>query len=130
MNTTQIGALAETDACTFLEKNGLILIEKNFTTLDANGKKNGEIDLIMQDKQHLVFIEVKMRNSPIFGDAVEMVSPQKKSRLIRTATCFLVNQQKFNYTYCRFDVVGIAPCTSAQHHNRITWIKDAFQVQY
>lgn len=130
MNTTQIGSAAEEAACTFLEKNGLTLITKNFTTLDASGKKNGEIDLIMQDKHYLVFVEVKMRNDTAFGDAIEVISPQKKSRLVRTATCFLVNNHKFNYTYCRFDVIGITPCTAEHNHNRITWIKDAFQVQY
>ena len=123
VNSVVIGNLAEADAREFLEKHGLTFVEKNFTVFDQNGKKSGEIDLIMRDNYYLIFIEVKKRCNPHYGDVMEMISKQKVSRIIRTATRFLLKNDYFDNTPCRFDVVGISQST-------ITWIKDAFQVQY
>ena len=118
-----IGNLAEQKACAFLENHGLQLLEKNFSVINENGKKIGEIDLIMRDKNYYVFIEVKKRQNPAHGDVLEMISKSKKSRIIRTATHYLLRHCLWNFAYCRFDVIGITP-------EKITWIKDAFQVQY
>ena len=118
-----IGALAESEACDFLEKHGLTLIEKNFFVLNAQGKKIGEIDIIMRDKEFLVFIEVKKRGRKDYGDALEMISKQKQSRLIRTAIHYLLRNYSYDKEYCRFDVIGISK-------DKIEWIKNAFEVQY
>lgn len=129
-NAVIIGNLAEEDACLFLKKQGLTYVEKNFTGYDQNGKKSGEIDLIMRDADHLVFIEVKTRCNPDYGHVLEMISKPKMARIIRTATYFLQHHNLLDNTYCRFDVVGISPNTKKQNTRTITWIKDAFQVQY
>ena len=81
-NNVSIGAIAENDACTFLVNHGLKLIEKNFSVTNAQGKSIGEIDLIMRDKEFLVFIEVKKRGSEDYGDPIEMVTKQKQSKII------------------------------------------------
>lgn len=130
MSTVAIGTLAENIACQFLEKHGLILIEKNFTVFAPNGRKNGEIDLIMRDRDYLVFIEVKMRQKPSHGDPLEMITPQKQSQVIRTAMHYLVRTYQYHNTYSRFDAIGISPNESDQSALQITWIKNAFQVQY
>lgn len=129
-NAVDIGNLAETDACQFLQNQGLKLIEKNFTVYDQKGKKNGEIDLIMREGEYLVFIEVKTRCNADYGDVLEMISKQKIARIIRTATRFLQQQHLLDTTYCRFDVVGISPDHEKPNMQTIAWIKDAFQVQY
>lgn len=129
-SSTTIGARAEIIACTFLKKQGLTFIEKNYFVTDVVGKKIGEIDLIMQDNEFLVFVEVKKRNKMDYGDVLEMVTPQKRSRIIRTATHFLMARNQFDKTYCRFDIVGISPDKERPIVQKIEWIKDAFQVQY
>ena len=129
-NTVVIGNLAEEDACQFLKKQGLIFVEKNFTVYDQNGKKNGEIDLIMRDGDYHVFVEVKTRSNPNYGNSLEMISKQKIARIIRTATRFLQHGDLLDNTYCRFDVIGISQSLEKPNTQTITWIKDAFQVQY
>ena len=49
----QKGKTAEDQACDYLQRKGLRLIEKNYTC------RLGEIDLIMEDKHHIVFVEVR-----------------------------------------------------------------------
>lgn len=129
-NSVVIGNLAEADACQFLQRHGLKLVEKNFTVYDQKGKKNGEIDLIMREGKYLVFIEVKTRCNTDYGDVLEMISKQKIARIIRTATRFLQQHDLLNTTYCRFDVIGISSDHEKPNKQTIAWIKDAFQVQY
>ena len=118
-----IGHFAEHAACEFLKKNGLQFLEKNFTHVDENGVKRGEIDLIMRDKNYYVFIEVKRREKIDHGEPLECIDRRKQTNIIRTATVFLLRNGLFNSAFCRFDVIGILP-------GEITWIKDAFQVNY
>ena len=66
------GKSSENYAKKFLLKQGLLLIEQNFFSAW------GEIDLIMQDDQDLVFIEVRERSQSDFGDALESVDNQKQ----------------------------------------------------
>ncbi len=129
-STTEIGTEAENVACLYLEKQGLKLVEKNFEVINQQGKKTGEIDLIMRDKQFYVFVEVKKRGVTAFGTAIEMITPQKKSRIIRTATHYLVRNYLFHTALCRFDVIGILYDKKPPFKQEITWIKDAFGVQY
>lgn len=117
----EAGFRAEQDACSFLEKNGMTFVAKNYRI-----EKMGEIDLIMQDQDHLVFVEVKLRNDGDFGLAAEMVDKPKQSRIIRTAKYYLQETGQTEKVFCRFDVVAIMPANQEQ----ILWIKDAFQVQY
>lgn len=126
-NSVLIGAFAENMAREFLENKGLRFIEKNFVTHDMLGQKNGEIDLIMKDREFTVFVEVKARESNEYGDVLEMVTRQKQSRIIRTAKRYLVDRNALDTTYSRFDVVGISLDKNAPN---LTWIPNAFQVQY
>ena len=133
MHTNQntiIGAKAENTACEFLSAHGLQLIEKNFRVDQINGKEKMEIDLIMQDQDHLVFIEVKLRTHQDYGDAIEMISRAKQQRLMRAATYFLVTHGLYNTAQPRFDVVGITPDETRPSSQKINWIRDAFGVNY
>ena len=49
------GNMGESVACDFLEKNGYKLIERNYYC------KYGEIDIIVEDEKHIIFVEVKTR---------------------------------------------------------------------
>lgn len=86
--------------------------------------RHGEVDLIMQDKDTLVFIEVKYRKNSQFGGAIAAVSPTKKQKLTKTAKFFLHQRGLNEYnTSCRFDVIAIE---GDNHHPTINWLKNAF----
>ena len=130
LSVDPIGQLAEIEATHFLERHGLMLREKNFITYDINGKKSGEIDLIMRDKTELVFVEVKARSNAEYGHVLEMIPKPKQNRIIRTATKYLVQHNLYNTAACRFDVIGINWDKEKQKPDEIFWIKNAFEVQY
>lgn len=113
----QQGDRAEQQACDFLMSQGLTLIDKNYRGL------RGEIDLIMQDQQHLVFIEVRSRNDRGFGNPIESITLQKQQKIIFTAIAYLQEKKLFNCVNSRFDVIGITD-------NKIEWIKDAFSDKF
>ena len=107
-----IGKKAEDIACSFLQRNGLDLIERNYHC------RFGEIDLIMQDSDTLVFVEVRYRNSAKFGNATESVDAEKRRKLVFTANHYLQNSSFSQAT--RFDVIALAPDQPPK------WICNAF----
>jgi len=118
MSTIDTGTHAEQIACSHLQTQGLKSITNNFRC------KLGEIDLIMRDRDYLVFIEVRYRKSTFFGTGAETIDLRKQSKLIRTAQLYLQQHHKNHYP-CRFDVISITgPLPEAQ----IDWIKNAFQI--
>ena len=108
-----IGRNAEQLAYDFLKKKGFKLLQQNYRCYQ------GEIDLIMQDKEETVFIEVRSKNRADFCSAVESITDAKQRKIIRTATHYLQKQNTLDTTPCRFDVIGI-------DGNNVEWIKDAF----
>lgn len=107
------GDEAEQQALCHLRKQGLKLIDKNYRC------QYGEIDLIMEEKQTLVIVEVRYRQSAKYGGALESVTPQKQSRIIKTAEHYIMNRSIAGPI--RFDVVALSG------DNAINWIKNAFQ---
>jgi putative endonuclease len=107
----KIGALSETKACEHLQANGLKLIERNFNCC------LGEIDIIMQDGDEIVFVEV--RHNKHIAHAIESIDHYKQSKIIKAATFFLQKKQWYDKVHCRFDVVAVTD-------NDLEWIKDAF----
>ena len=57
------GRAAEDLAATFLQQQGLTLVERNYHC------RFGEIDLIARENATLVFVEVRMRSGAAFGAA-------------------------------------------------------------
>lgn len=114
-NQRKIGELYEQAAADFLISSGFTLIEKNFTC------RGGELDLIMQDQQTLVFVEVKYRQDLQHGHAAEMVTPNKIKKLIKTAQYWMMIKGYSPYTTdFRFDVIAIH-----NHGGEINWYKNA-----
>jgi putative endonuclease len=112
----QQGGIAETLACRYLEARGLELVSRNYRC------RLGELDLIMRDGRHLVFIEVRSRGHGRYGHPAETVTRTKQQRLLRTAAHYL---QRHDWKMpCRFDVVAI---TARGDAPELEWIKDAFQ---
>jgi putative endonuclease len=111
------GGEAESIALEYLKQQGLRLIARNYHC------PNGEIDLIMEQSDMLVFVEVRFRKTSTFGSALESIDARKKSRIIRCAAHYL-STQKISKP-ARFDVVAL----SAENRRLdIDWVPDAFQI--
>lgn len=67
---------------------------------------DGEIDLVMQDGEAIVFVEVKSRPSGAAGSGLIAVTPAKQRRMTHAALTFLVEQEWID-RLVRFDVVEI-----------------------
>lgn len=115
----QAGKQAEEQACRFLQENGLHLLLQNYHC------RYGEIDLIMQDKDDIVFIEVRSRSRIEFGTALETIDKNKIKKLIKTATHFLQLKKWLYAVPSRFDIIAIQVIDGTI---QLEWIKNAFSV--
>ncbi len=120
--TREQGEYTENLARQFLEQKGFKLIEKNFNC------RLGEIDLIMQDNDSLVFVEVRYRRSTNFGSGAESITATKQAKLIKAASVFLQRNAKLNQYPARFDVVSITGFIETNDISKINfdWIRNAF----
>lgn len=115
------GTEQEAYAEDFLRKQGLSLICKNYRC------KLGEIDLIMQDGEVLVFVEVRLRSNVAYGSGAETVTLRKQRKTINTALIYLQRHPHLAKRTCRFDVISSQGKSSGQ--GQLTWIKDAYQLR-
>ena len=102
------------------------LRKKRYTIVAANYRcRFGEIDLIAEDGEFLVFVEVKLRASVSHGLPEETVTPRKQEKLRLTAETYLQTHETNKQP--RFDVValyakdGMETCPLPVRH-----IKNAF----
>lgn len=115
------GEDAEAACCRFLQSSGLKLVEKNFRC------RQGEIDLIMQDKDILVFVEVRYRKNTAFGGGLESITTAKQNRLRHTAELYL--QTNSRYRNARFDVVSMSKNNQTNRRDQeytYDWVTNAF----
>lgn len=110
-----IGFAAEEAARKYLVQQGLKWVESNYHC------RLGEIDLIMRDKEYLVFVEVRARASATHGSALESVTYRKQQKIIKTASLYLLTHRLHNNVSVRFDVVSIEG-----NPPQLTWISNAF----
>jgi putative endonuclease len=111
------GRQAEDAACRYLTARGLTLLARNFRC------RRGEIDLVMQEQDCVVFVEVRCRSNPRFGGALESVDWRKREKLATTAQYYLQTHVRAAQLSARFDVIAVTIPGA-----RIEWIKDAFGV--
>lgn len=78
-----LGWRGEDAALGYLEKKGWKMLQRHFRT------RQGEVDLVMQDGQTLVFVEVKTRRSRAFGAPEEAVDERKLGRMQAAAEIYL-----------------------------------------
>ena len=116
------GPEAEELACQYSLDQSLALLGRNFRT------RRGEIDLIMKDNGHIVFVEVRFRRSDAFGSAAESITQAKCRRLGAAALVYLQHQGYNSNTPARFDAVVISPkkpLTPGKHTDyAIEWIQN------
>ena len=83
ITSRELGNQAELFAAELLIKQGLILLKQNVNF------RVGELDLVMKDKEFLVFVEVKRRKQDKFGGALEAITTTKQKRLTKAALAYL-----------------------------------------
>ena len=95
-----LGKQGEEIAAAYLQKKGFIIKQKNYR------QKVGEIDIIAQEGNVLVFVEVKTRTTLQFGQPYEAITHKKQKQLRRVAEDYLSRNKKLS-TIVRFDVISI-----------------------
>jgi putative endonuclease len=113
----ELGALGEKLALEHLRKRGYKIRETNFRC------RQGEIDIIAQQKDCLVFIEVRTRTGSDFGTPEESVTAAKKEKLVSLALAYLQTHRNLPSSW-RFDVVAVELDRAGQV-SRIELIQDA-----
>lgn len=97
------------------------LIIKGYDILEKNYKNRfGEIDIIARDGKTLVFIEVKTRNTSLYGLPADAVDARKQGRIGRVALSYISDKRFVNHP-CRFDVLSI-------YGDKIELFTDAFDL--
>lgn len=100
MDSREIGALGEKIAAEHLTGLGYVIRERNFRS------REGEIDIIAEKDDFLVFIEVRTRTSSSFGTPEESVTTQKKERLLALAEAYMEDRDDLPPSW-RIDVVAL-----------------------
>ncbi len=95
-----LGRLGENLAAEYLQNAGYKILARNYR------QKCGEIDIIAQDRDTLVFIEVKTRKTLSFGPPFAAVTEKKQKQIGRVAQDYLCRNDLYNRP-ARFDVVSI-----------------------
>ena len=100
MKRKALGELGEKMAREYLKKKGYHILETNFRC------REGEIDIVAQDKDYLVFVEVRTRTGSDFGTPEESLTVTKKERLVSLALAYLQTHRDLPSLF-RFDVVAV-----------------------
>ena len=96
----RLGIVGEELAVAALAARGYAILERRYTT------ERGEIDIIAEDGDTLVFVEVRARATGEFGRAAESVTTAKQRQVTRMAIEYL-SQHQIRDRPCRFDVVAV-----------------------
>jgi putative endonuclease len=96
----ELGRRGEAVAARYLAGRGFRILERRFRT------RAGEIDLVAEEAETMVFVEVKTRTSEVCGRPAEAVDRRKQSRLARAAAVYLARAGRPDAA-CRFDVVEV-----------------------
>lgn len=106
------GDEAERIAERFLVAQGLHVLARNHRC------RFGEIDLVMQDGDVVVFVEVRLRTSNAFGGALDSIHATKQKRLIAAAGHYLAGLR--HTPPCRFDAILLNELREAN----VEWVKN------
>jgi putative endonuclease len=100
VDTRSRGTEGEDLAVAYLEGLGYRIHKRNYRF------GRGEIDIVAQDGETLVFIEVKARRSNSFGDPEEAVTLRKRRQIRKIAHGYLF-ERRIDDRECRFDVIAV-----------------------
>lgn len=112
MNRRNTGTAYEKIAADYLRKQGMKIREMNYRI------SQGEIDLIGEDKDTIIFIEVKYRKTASYGYPWEAVSINKQKKICKVARQYCYGKRIKKQV--RYDIVSICG-------EEILWFQNAFE---
>ena len=110
LNTREIGNKYEDKSVEILTKNSYKILERNYQN------KYGEIDIIAQKDDEIVFIEVKYRRTNKFGYGYEAVDRKKLFKIVKLAQLYM-QSKKYEKYKMRFDCMSYL-------EDELDWIKN------
>ncbi|OGS05583.1 MAG: YraN family protein [Elusimicrobia bacterium RIFCSPLOWO2_12_FULL_59_9] len=113
MSNKSLGRESELLAARFLEERGYALQVHSYRS------PFGEIDLVAQKRDILVFVEVKARSSGAWGLPEQAVDARKQAKMVKTALCY-IKHKALRPAAVRFDVIAI-------ENGVVRHIENAFQ---
>lgn len=111
------GRMGEDMAHRYLRGRGCTVVARNYRTPSGSG----EIDLVVWERDTLVFVEVKTRASVEYGAPESAVDEDKQQRLQRAARDY-ARRANVDWNRTRFDIVSIV----LDKPVRIEWMREAF----
>jgi putative endonuclease len=96
----RLGDAGEAAAAAFLEAAGWRIVARNHRC------RRGEVDLIGEQGEILVFVEVRTRGTAAFGGPEETVDYRKQQRVVAAAQDFLM-RRRGPPRGARFDVIAV-----------------------
>jgi len=121
-----LGTSGEDIAVRYLESIGYQILARNYRV------RFGEIDIIAEHAEDLVFIEVKTRSDFLFGSPLESVTVPKQKQLAKVALEY-ISKHQYHDRPARFDVVGVKVRPGEKlrlQDARIELIQNAFDLCY
>ncbi len=115
----ELGRISEDHAARFLTSKGYRIKERNYRT------PRGEIDIIAEQRDILVFIEVKARSSDEHGRPLESVTSHKARTIASVAGTYL-SAREGRERLTRFDIVEVH-ITPAGRVIKVEVIEGAFR---
>lgn len=114
-----IGRAGEELACDFLKEQGFFIAARNYRS------EQGEIDIIAEDREFVLFVEVKLRRADAGYLPREAVTANKKNRIMHAAKNFIYRSR--NSLKPRFDIIEIIMNERQDLKDAdVKWIENAF----
>ncbi len=95
-----IGRLGEQLAVHFLVQKGYVIRARNYWT------RYGEIDIVAEHKETIIFVEVKAKTNVVHGEPFESATPQKLEKVMKACRLYVASYQ-LNDMFIRIDVIAI-----------------------
>lgn len=117
MTTKELGDKGEALVAEYLRQKGYIISARNYHS------RFGEIDIVAENKDLILFVEVKLRSTRTIAQPREFVNYSKRMRIISTAQYYIYNNGV--ELQPRFDVAEVL---LEGTHLRLNYIENAFGV--
>lgn len=107
LSNKELGRMGENAGARYLRSRGYTILQRNWRC------EAGEVDIVAQDENYLIFVEVKTRRSHELGYPAEAVTYERKKRYEKIASHYL-HSFDLDFLPVRFDVLSI----EVTHDNR------------
>ena len=111
----ELGKIGEELAVQFLLRENYTILERNFRYDKA------EIDIIAENENSIVVVEVKTRNSNVFGNPQDFVTQGKIKLLVKAANEYMISKNLDKEV--RFDIIAVLKNKTTE---KIEHFRDAF----